>query len=91
MTKAQRGEKMIEIKLRFWTNKIAQKDGDIVPKHAWSSGKVSIKRNDAHGIEPMRSHHFHSLLEINSAIEAVLIDHDIKLHASPLTKKYMVE
>jgi hypothetical protein len=27
------GERMIEIKVRFWTDKIATKPGDIVPKN----------------------------------------------------------
>jgi hypothetical protein len=49
---AKHGEKMIEVKLRFWTNDIAEKKGDVIPKHAWSSGVVRVERNDSHGIKP---------------------------------------
>lgn len=31
---AQHGQKMIEVKLRFWTDEIAESEGNILPKHA---------------------------------------------------------
>ena len=31
---AEHGEKMIEVKIRFWTNSIAEQEGKIIPKHA---------------------------------------------------------
>jgi hypothetical protein len=46
---AAQGEKMIEIKIRFWTDEIAAEPGKIVPKHAWTSGVVRIERNPSHG------------------------------------------
>jgi hypothetical protein len=49
---AKHGQKMIEVKLRFWTNEIAEGDGMIRPKHAWASGVVRMERNAAHGITP---------------------------------------
>jgi len=33
--RATQGEKMIEVRISFWTNKIAAKKDEIVPKHAW--------------------------------------------------------
>jgi hypothetical protein len=86
---AKQGEKMIEVKLRFWTNKIAPEDGKVLPKHAWTGGVARIERNKSHGIEPGAPLPFHSLLDIGSAVEKVLISHGIVLHASPKMRKYV--
>jgi len=51
---ANPGEKMIEIRLRFWTNGIAPKRGQVIPKHAWTAGAVNIQANKAHGIVPKK-------------------------------------
>jgi hypothetical protein len=48
---AEHGQKMIEIKLRFWTNDIAGEPGKVIRKHAWSAGVVRVERNTSHGIE----------------------------------------
>lgn len=85
---ARHGEKMIEIKLRFWTNDIAQGEGKIRPKHAWAAGVVRMERNAAHGITPNGPLPFHSLLDIGSVIEKVLIQNDISLHAPRRMRKY---
>lgn len=61
---AQQGERMIEIKNRFWTNNIAEGKGVIQPKHAWSSGVVRIERNKSHGIAPEKPLPFHSLMDL---------------------------
>jgi hypothetical protein len=58
-TKANKNERMIEIKLRFWTNGFATRKGYVRPKHAWSSGVVRIERNDTHGIRPVSPKPFH--------------------------------
>jgi hypothetical protein len=34
---AAQGERMIEVKLRFWTNDLAAR-GNVIPKHAWTRG-----------------------------------------------------
>ncbi len=44
---AQHGQKMIEVKVRFWTNDIATDENMVVPKHAWCSGVVRMERNKA--------------------------------------------
>ena len=85
---AEHGEKMIEIKIRFWTDSIAEQSGKIRPKHAWSGGVVRIERNDAHGIIPQKPVPFNSLMELPSVIEKVLIAHGITLHISRRMQRY---
>lgn len=86
---AAHGEKMIEVKLRFWTNDIAADDGKILPKHAWASGVVRMERNRAHGVVPGKPIPFHSLLDISAAIEKALIEHRITLHIPRRMTKYI--
>ncbi len=85
---AKQGEKMIEVKLRFWTNDIASEHGKVVPKHAWASGVVRIERNEAHGITPSNPRPFNSLLDVGAVIEKVLIDHGVILHSDRRMRKY---
>ena len=87
--KAKYGEKMIEVKVCFFTDGIAQSAGSVVPKNAWTMGAVRIDANRSHGITPQNPVIFNSLLEVVGAIEKVLINHGIKLHASPKTRKYL--
>jgi hypothetical protein len=84
---AKHGQKMIEVKLRFWTDDLAETKGSIIPKNARTSGVVRIERNQAHGIVPKSPRPFNSLLEIGSAIQDVLIEHGIVLHPSRTDKK----
>jgi len=86
---AKHGQKMIEVKLRFWTDDIAKEHGKIIPKHSWSSGVVRIERNKAHGIVPGNPKPFNSLLDVGAMIEKVLIEHGVKLHLSRRMQKYM--
>lgn len=86
--KPKYGEKMIEIKIRFWTNDIANREGHIMPKHAWVSGVVRMERNDSHGINPGNPRPFNSLMDISGVIEKVLIQHEIILHKDRVMEKY---
>ena len=86
---AKHGQKMIELKIRFWTNDIAQGKDKILPKHAWSSGVVRIEKNRPHDITPGYPRPFNSLLELGSVIEKVLINQGITLHHSKKMKKYL--
>jgi hypothetical protein len=91
---AEYGEKMIEVKLRFWTNDLVIDDkaipkGQIVPKHAWAFGVVRMKSNKAHGIVAEQVEQFRSLLDVGVAIEKTLKKHGIVLHLSPTMKPYM--
>ncbi len=88
---AKQGEKMIELKLRFWTNDISPKPGKVIPKHAWAAGVVRVERNNSHEIEPSKPQLFHSLLDVGSVIEKVLIEHGIILHPSRKMRKYFSE
>jgi hypothetical protein len=87
---AKHGEKMIEIKVRFWTDGIEDAE-KIRPKHAWSSGVVRVASNKSHAIVPGRPRLFNSLLELNSVIERVIIEHGIVLLPSDRTQRYMAE
>lgn len=86
---AKFGEKMIEIKIRFWTNDLTSEAGKIRPKHGWSSGVVRMAPNKSHGIVPQYPKVFNSLLDVGAVIERVLIDHEIVLHKSNRMKKYV--
>ncbi|MBU1023373.1 hypothetical protein KKB99_03700 [bacterium] len=86
---AKYGEKMIEIKVRFWTNDIADEPANVIPKHAWSAGVVRIESNKSHGIKPSQPKPFHSLLDVGAVIEKVLIEQGIVLHVSRKMCKYI--
>lgn len=87
--KAAHGEKMIEVKIGFWTNKIASANGKVVPKHAWAYGVVRMEKNNVHGIVPQGDLPFNSLLDLGAAIEKILIKHGITLHISKKMRKYL--
>ena len=86
---AVHGQKMIEVKIRFWTNDIVTSDGKIIPKHAWSAGVVRIEKNKAHSIVPDKPLPFHSLLDIGAVVEKCLINHGIVLHPGKKMAKYV--
>ena len=86
--KANVGERMISVKVCFWTNNIAKGKGRIYPKHAQGSGVVRIERNNAHDIRPGNPLPFHSPLDLLAVIEKVLIQHGVVLHPSRRMKKY---
>jgi hypothetical protein len=87
--RAIHGQKMIEVKVRFWTNDFADGDGQIRTKHARTSGVVRLKRNDLHGIKDIKPIPFHSLLDLPAAIEQLLIREEIKLHPSRRMRKLL--
>lgn len=86
---AKQGEKMIEVKIRFWTNKISPDKGKVLPKHARTSGVVRMERNKTHGITPSNPKPFHSLLDVGAVIEKMLIEHKIVLHPGRQMQKYI--
>jgi hypothetical protein len=85
---AQHGERMIEVKVCFWTNDIAKGKGNVRPKHAWSGGVVRMERNSSHGIKPRNPVPFHSPFDVGAVIEKVLVQHGIQLHPSRRMRKY---
>lgn len=86
---AKHGEKMIEIKVRLWTDSIAD-EGKILPGHARSGGVVRIERNVAHGITPGKPIPFNSFAELPEKIEKLLIAQGVKLHRTSRERKYIV-
>ncbi|HLK26540.1 MAG TPA: hypothetical protein VKT30_17930 [Caulobacteraceae bacterium] len=84
---ASHGQKMVELRVRFWTNDIAG-GGKILPKHAWAAGIVRMESNPAHGIKAKNPVPFNSLAELAVVVERVLIDHGVKLHPSTKERKY---
>jgi len=85
---AEWGERMIEVKVRFWTNDLTDSAGKIIPKHAWASGVVRMEANKAHGIKPQNPVPFNSLMDLLYIIEKVLMKHGITLHSSDRMRKY---
>ena len=65
---ARLGEKMIELRIRFWTDELAE-EGRIQPKHAWTSGVVRMARNESHDINPNNPRPFNSMMDGLHALE----------------------
>ncbi len=86
---ANLGEKMIEIRVRFWSDELAEKATQIMPKHAWTSGVVRMARNESHNIRPENPRPFNSLMDLPRIIEMVLIEHGVKLHRLGKMAKYI--
>lgn len=87
--RAPQGEKMIEVKVRFWTNGIAGAKGKVLPKHAWAGGVVRMESNSTHGVKPKNPRPFHTLMDMTAVIERVLIEHGIVLHPGRKMGKYI--
>jgi len=86
---AKHGEKMIEVKIRFWTDDLAPETGKVQPKHAWTSGVIRMEANKSHGIVPSNPKPFNSLLDVGAIMEKVLLEHGIVLHPSRRMTKYL--
>jgi len=81
------GKKMVEVKVRFWTNGIAEGKGKIIPKECWDSGVVRLSSNKSHDIAPQKPIVFNSLMNLTAVIERALISHGIKLHLGNRSQK----
>ncbi len=79
---------MIEVRVRFWTNDLAENRGQIRPRHAWEAGMVRMERNEAHGIPGGDPLPFQSLMDLPAVVEKLLMRDKIKLHASTRSRKY---
>ena len=80
---------MIEIRIRFWTNDIAETEGHVIPRHCWSSGMVTVPQNASHGISSGEPKPFNSLMELTYAIEQALIDADVRMHTGGKSGLYV--
>lgn len=76
---AKYGKKMIEVKVRFWTDGIATEKGKIVPKLCWEGGVIRMERNDAHDIIPGNPTPFNTMTELVPRIEQVLKCYGVKV------------
>ena len=86
---AKHGKRMIEVRVRFWTNDLADGKGRIRPRHAWGAGVVRMEPNDAHEIAGGEPIPFNSVAEIPAKLEKLLIDHGVTIHKSSRMKRYM--
>lgn len=82
---------MIEVRVRFWTDDIADGKGKIVPKHGWTGGVVRIATNKAHGVTAAPPLPFNSLAELPAAIEKVLAQSGVKLHLTGKARKVIAD
>lgn len=81
------GERMIQVNVKFWTNKIAKEKGSLIPKNAWASGMVYVEKNKTHGIVAKKPIPFHTITELGRIVEKALFQHDIVLHIPKRFKK----
>ena len=86
---APQGERMIIIHVQFWTDDIVEDKGHIIPKHAWSYGKVYLRANLSHDIKASDPIAFESLMELPAKIEELLIREGITLHVGRNMGKYI--
>ena len=84
---AKYGDKMIEVRVRFWTDHISGQGNTIVPKHAWDNGVVVMDTNKSHGIKPASPVPFNSILDLTSVLRKLLFNHGVVLHANPTSRK----
>ena len=86
--KAPKGDRMVQVTIRFWTDKITEGEGNIIPGHAWGAGVLTLEANRSHGIESGLYEHFHSMLDLPRALEKLLTKGGISLHTSNRERKY---
>ncbi len=71
---AKRENKMIEVRVKFWTN--AREDDatewKTMKATGYGAGLVTLPRNDLHDIGPASPVHFHTMGQILPAIEEIL-------------------
>ena len=87
--KALRGERTLEIRVRLWTDGIADGKGLIRPKHAWSAGFVRVKPNKSHGVTTCPDLKFNSLMELPAVLEKIFIKHGITIHPIFRMQQYL--
>lgn len=87
--RAAHGEKMLELKVLFFTNGIARRRDAVIPGHGMTRGTVRMDRHIAHARGGGRARPFNSLMELPAAIERVLLDHGVTLHARGKMQRYI--
>jgi hypothetical protein len=81
-------KKMIQLRIYFWTADMVKENGEVLPKHAWDCGWVSLPANKLHGIKA-RKKKLGTLLQLGARIEELLKENGITLHMGKGSRKYM--
>jgi hypothetical protein len=76
------GRKTFLVEVLFWTNKIADKDGEVVPNHTWDCGvvKIPVNENSRHDLTAANPIPFHGMNDIERAIRKCLREQQIVQH-----------
>jgi hypothetical protein len=82
-------EKQIQVTIRFNTDGMVADKKKIVPRHIWDEGWVTLDTNESHALRGQKKKSFHSLMEIPTAVESVLMQAGIRLHHGRKTRKYI--
>jgi hypothetical protein len=86
---APHGQKMITLKVRFWTDNISKKPGAQLKKECWDAGVVSIAGNRSHGFQTeTETLPFNSLPQLLSTLEKLFIKHGIQMHLGSTSIRY---
>jgi hypothetical protein len=83
------GDKMIEVRVRFWTDSIAPTKKAMLQKHIWDSGTVDMPSNESHRIKGGKTIPFNSILDLQSVIGELLTSHGISMHAGRKLRKLL--
>jgi hypothetical protein len=79
--KPQFSEKTLRVTVYFFTDSIAQRKGEVIPKHCSDCGGVVMPANGAHGIRSDdKGAMFNSYLELPAAIHETLRQNGVTLH-----------
>lgn len=81
MVSIPHGYKMIEVRLRFWTNNtLSEEENELrVPGHCWNAGVVIVSRNDHHNIQGRGPTPFHSIEELPEVLHEEMAEAGITI------------
>jgi hypothetical protein len=82
-TSSNGGRKTFLVEVLFWTNNIAEKEGEVIPRHTWDCGvvKIPVEKNPRHGLKNVGNPiPFHGLNDIERAVRKCLRNHEIVQH-----------
>ena len=72
------GERTIEVRLRFWTDGIASKDGHLLTGFCWEYGKAYVIANPTHGLKAGDQIDFKNLSDLPQAVARALESAGVK-------------
>lgn len=73
--------------IRFFTDNIAAKAGQVRPKECWEVGFVYVTANKVHGIKRTGGAAFQTFNQLPAAIADALGEAGVRLHLKPSTAK----